>query len=307
MRKFLKQIALFSIPVFIVALTMENIARRVPNPYKYKYEWMQKNADSVEILVFGSSHTFYGVRPDYMEGNVFNLANVSQDKKHDVFLLKYWADRYAKLRTVIMPISYGSWFGKGLDKGIESWRCRFYRIYMDCDLEYPFLSKNNLELSDLGMAKKKIRNYLDGKGDNGCDSLGWGTLYSLSSKNMIAWEDDSKASAAVKRHTVKDWDSIEDNLKIYEAMASFCKKRDIKLIFITTPCWTSYYDKLDRKQLAKMYELTHSFCKRFDVPYFDYFKDERFVADDFYDCDHLSDVGAIKFSQILANDICQIQ
>jgi hypothetical protein len=37
--------------------------------------------------------------------------------------------------------------------------------------------------------------------------------------------------------------------------------------------------------------------------YVDYLKDHRFEANDFYDSNHLSDVGAIKFTKILDNDI----
>lgn len=305
MKKFLTNITLFSIPVFVLAITMEEIARKVPNPYQYKYEWMQEHADSVETLVLGSSHTFYGIRPDYMSSKAFNLANVSQDRIHDEYLLEYWADQYKSLQTIVMPISFSSWFSKGLDKGQENWRCRFYRIYMDCDAIYPFFSKNNLELSDLGMAKTKIKSYFNNTNDRGCDSLGWGTLYSISTKNQKAWKDGSEASAAVKRHTAENWDYVNENMKGYEQIASYCKKRNIQMIIVTTPCWSSYYDNLDKKQLAKMYELTYSFCKKFNITYFDYLKDTRFVADDFYDSNHLSDIGAIKFTKILDNDIQQ--
>lgn len=41
-----------------------------------------------------------------------------------------------------------------------------------------------------------------------------------------------------------------------------------------------------------------------NVSAYDYFKDNRFVADDFYDGNHLtSDVGAVKFGNILREDI----
>ena len=86
-------------------------------------------------------------------------------------------------------------------------------------------------------------------------------------------------------------------------MAEFCKSHNIQLILITTPCWHSYYNNLNKEQLDKMYELTHRFQKQFDVPYLDYLKDTRFEADDFYDSNHLSDVGAIKFTKILDEDI----
>lgn len=263
---------------------------------------MQKNAEDVEILVFGSSHTFYGIRPEFFEGKAFSLANVSQGLKQDLFLLEYWANRYKKLKTVICPISIYSWFGRGLEYGSESYRCRYYKIYMDCDL-YPNLSLYNLELSDFRTAKGKIAKLFSSNEDPGYDEFGWGNTYKLSKKKMNKWNDGTEAEAAVKRHTVKSWDYIHLNYARMKELVDFCKSRNIQLVLITTPCWFSYYDNLNKEQLEKMYELTNRFIEEFDVPYFDYLKDPRFGANDFYDSNHLSDIGAIKFSKILNQDI----
>lgn len=302
MKKFLKFGIFFVLPLIVAAIPLEYLIRQVPNPYKYKYEWMQKNAEDVEVLVFGSSHTFYGIRPEFFEGKAFSLANVSQGLKQDLFLLEYWADRYKKLETVICPISFSSWFGRGLEYGSESYRCRYYKIYMDCDL-YPDLSLYNLELSDFRTAKGKIAKLFSSNEDPGYDEYGWGNTYKLSKKNINKWNDGTEAEAAVKRHTAKSWEYIDMKYAQMKELADFCKSRNIKLVLITTPCWSSYYDNLNKEQLAKMYELTNRFKNEFDVPYFDYLKDSRFEADDFYDSNHLSEIGAEKFTKILDNDI----
>lgn len=302
MKKFLRYCTLFALPILIAALPVEYIIRQVPNPYKYKYEWMQRNAEDVEVLVFGSSHTFYGIRPEFFDGKAFSLANVSQGIRQDLFLLKYWADRYKQLKTIIVPISFSSWFGHGLEYGTESYRCRYYKIYMDCDL-YSDWSLYNLELSDMRTALGKLGKYISNGNDLGYDKYGWGDTYKLAEKKMAKWNDGTEAEAAVKRHTVKNWDYIEMNYEQMKDIAEFCKSHGVQMVLITTPCWHSYYDNLNKEQLSKMYELTHRFQKEFDVPYFDYLKDPRFKADDFYDSNHLSDIGAIKFTKILDKDI----
>ena len=298
MKKFLKYGIFFVLPLIVALIPLEYLIRQVPNPYKYKYEWMQKNAEDVEILVFGSSHTFYGIRPEFFEGKAFSLANVSQGLRQDLFLLEYWADRYKKLKTVICPISFYSWFSHGLEYGSESYRCRYYKIYMDCDL-YPDLSLYNLELSDFRTAKGKIAKLFSSNEDPGYDKYGWGNTYKLSKKSIIKWNDGTEAEAAIKRHTAKSWDYLDLNYARMKELVDFCKSRNIQLVFITTPCWYSYYDNLNKEQLAKMYELTNRFKNEFDVPYFDYLKDPRFEADDFYDSNHLSEIGAAKFTKIL--------
>lgn len=300
MKRFLTYGVLFALPLLVALTTLEYQLRQVPNPYKYKYDWMQKNAEDVEVLVLGTSHTFYAIRPEYLDGNAFSLANTSQELIQDLFFLEYWADRYKKLKTVIFPISYFTWFkGKKMEESIEAYRCRYYSIYMDCDL-YPPLPFYSLELADYRTAKDKTTKLFSPEKDPGYDEYGWGTIYKLSEKNMNRWDDGMEA---VKRHSSKSWDHIDMNYARMKELADFCKSRDIRLILVTTPCWHSYYEHLDEKQLAKMYELTSQFGKEYGITYLDYLKDPRFEADDFFDSNHLSDVGAIKFTKILHEDM----
>ena len=305
MKRFFKQLLLFLLPFPIIAAILEYEIRQIPNPYKYKYEWMQNNAADVETLVFGSSHTFFGVKPEYLQGKAFNMANVSQGREQDWFLLNYWADNYKHLQTVILPISFFSWFGQGLEYGSESYRCRYYKIYMDCDL-YSDFSIYNLELFNWDTAHIKLKKLFDSEDEQDFDEYGWGNAYKLTSKDLKSWENGTEAEAAVKRHTVKSWDYIDKNIVLMKHIAEFCKSHNIQLVLITTPCWSSYYDNLDKKQLDRMYELTHKFQQEYQLPYFDYLKDSRFDADDFYDSNHLSDLGAVKFSKILNADISSL-
>ena len=120
---------------------------------------------------------------------------------------------------------------------------------------------------------------------------------------MREWNNGSEAEEAIQRHYGKDWDAVPDNYTCIERIADFCKSRDIQLILITTPCWKSYYENLDEKQLTHMYGLIRKLQASYGVSYFDYLKDLRFESDDFYDSNHLSDVGAIKFTKILNEDI----
>ena len=52
-----------------------------------------------------------------------------------------------------------------------------------------------------------------------------------------------------------------------------------------------------------MYELTRQFQQANNLIYLDYLKDPRFIANDFFDSNHLSDIGAEKFTKILNEDI----
>lgn len=85
---------------------------------------------------------------------------------------------------------------------------------------------------------------------------------------------------------------MENLCKILE----LCNEANANLILITTPTWHTYYESLDQRQLAKMYEVIDDFQRKNpDVMYYNFMADERFAADDFYDCDHLSNLGRISF------------
>lgn len=302
MKRFLTYCILFILPILAVTVPLEYALRQVPNPYRYKYEWMQAHAEEVKTLVIGNSHTFYGVRPSLLDGPAFSLANVAQDLNHDLFLLQYWADRYDSLKTVIMPISYFTWFSTGVINDAESYRLRYYKLYMDSD-DYPTLSFQSLEISDYRTALGKLKKRLRGDKDPGVDAYGWGNTLVLSRKDTVRWNNGSEAKAAILHHTPKDWNSIEANYAKMSQIGSFCADRHIRLVLVTTPCWSAYTEGLDPVQLEKMHELTELFTQEFHIPYLDYLTDPLFEAEDFFDSDHLSDIGAAKFTRILNEDI----
>ena len=301
MKYFIKYITLFCIPVIIVIIAIEICDRRLPNTYKFKYEWMQQNANEVETLILGSSHSYYGIQPKYLKGKAFNLANPSQLLEQDLFLLKYWSDKYMKLKTVILPISYFSLFAKDL----ASYRCRYYRIYMDCDLYPSYSFSYNFEIAEPKTALFKFRKFIFGiseEVDWFCDKYGNEAFNSISNR-MADWNKNDKRDAA----SAKTWEYIQKNYRILEDLIKFCKDRDINFVMITTPCWHTYCSFLEKRQLKKMYSIIHELQRKYGFPYFNYLQDKRFTADDFFNGSHLSELGEIKFTKILDEDIRSIE
>lgn len=310
MKRFVTNCVLFSIPVVLTAVLLELAARSTDNTYKQKYAWMQKNASRVETLVMGSSHTYYGVRPRFLDGMAYNLANTSQDWEHDLELLRRWAAEYRRLKTVIVPVSASSWFTGGLKHGMESFRCRYYKIYMDCDL-YPDLSQYSFELTNLKTARIKLATFFHDliyPPPVATDSeLGWDDGDSEPGKDTQQWKDGSEARKAVERHTAKTWDYTRQNYRYIKAIADLCLQQGARLVLITTPCWKSYYENLPEKQIRKMHALTQQLQREYDITYLDYMIDHRFTADDFHDSNHLSKQGAEKFTKLLNEDMKSVR
>ncbi len=306
MKKFLLNCLPYVLFILIGASSAELLLRRTPNPYRFKYEWMERNCGSVETLVLGSSHTFYGIKPSLLDGVAFNLANVSQDYSYDRYLLEYWKDRYSRLRTVIVPVSYFSWVDDDIVSGNESYRQRYYRLYMDCDL-YPGSFLSGLEVSNVASAKEKFRQVLMGDKDAGCDEDGWGTMFAPAVSPADELDDSLAVRSVVSHSTFSDWYMVDKNFREMKAIAEFCNEHEIQLILVTTPCWHLYCDFLDKRQLKNMHELIDSIVSGYGALYLNYMNDPRFQPSDFHDNNHLSETGAIKFTQLLNNDLSQIR
>lgn len=308
MKRFLIYLFSILVPVVLVLGICEYLVRQVPNPYKYKEEWMEKHHNEVEILVFGGSHMFYGVKADLLGNNAFNLANTSQGLKYDYFLFKKFD--CPNLRMMVMPISYTTFFGGRIENGSEWYRAIFYRIYMDYP-EHSIFSRYNYEFTNMKVFRAKLRKYFKPSKKLEFDDYAWGAIYRLEDKDTVRWNNGSEAEEAAKRHTNKDWVkaclNAKDNCALLEDIASICEKKNILLVLITTPCWKDYTNLLDKRQLSTMYDLISEFQKKHEVIYLDYLRDDRFGPNDFYDSNHLSDIGAVKFSKILRNDIEKYQ
>ncbi len=297
MRKFLIRISVFALLVVMTLAIGETVVRSMPNPYRTKHQGMIMCAGDVETIILGSSHSYYGVYADSVERS-YNLANVSQIFKYDYLLLKQYAENCKNLHTVVIPMSYCSLFDPNFETNDDWWYVINYVLYMDVDAT-PNKLKYYCEVFHMPAFREKLRalvktNYLE------CDSLGFGVNYKLENRDD-SW--DKYGSMAAKRHTASNWDFLEENIYYLEEIIKFCQSRGVDVVLVTLPAWHSYYENLDERQLAKMYEVTFAMCKKYGLRYYDYMKDKRFVTDDFFDCDHMSDVGAKKFTSILKKEV----
>jgi hypothetical protein len=277
---------------------IEYLVRQVPNPYKYKNQYIERHADNIETLILGTSHTYYGLDPSCFETSTFNLANVSQPLKYDYYLLQHYAPSCKILKRIILPVSYFSLNGVDTEDGGDWWLAINYKRYMGCPYHSDF-SKYNFEVSHPKVVQKKLLSIFLGS-NIGCDSLGRG---SYESTNKPSGWDTSIATTEVKHHTTYDASLIGTQTHYLDDIAQYCNEHNLDLILVTTPTWHSYYEQMNATQLSRMYEQIYTIQRQFNIAYYDFLKDRRFVADDFHDADHLSDVGARKFSKILNDTI----
>lgn len=302
MGKFILRILIFLIPLLMILTALEYIAQSSPNSYRYKNDYIANNCDSVNTLILGSSHTFYGINPEILGNNSFNLANVSQDLKFDLYLLEKSIAQCKNLKTLIVPISYFTLYETPLDKGNEKFRVKFYEHYMGYD-DSLLNCIEKLELYNPAILQTKIKDYcklhFGTDEDFGYNSLGWATGYK---ECMIDGNIEKDAIKTIARHTPSE-EYVDINIENLNKIATLCYKNNIRLFFITTPTLPAYYNKIKNERWSYTTSVINNICLKYKASYYSYLNDERFDTSDFFDIDHLCHKGAEKFSTILKEEI----
>ena len=297
MSRFFKNIFFFAIPVILFLVGLEFYMRALPNEYRYKAQWMDQHLDSVETLVLGSSKAYYGIRPDCFSTTAFNLATVSGRPDYDYEVLKKYAGKAKNLKTVIYPVFYEFFFDPPFEDCVEWPRAGYYQIYWDCHL-HPLLSKYSLEIASIFAVKTKLADYKYYNGQT-CDSLGFG----LQSNSKYSNQDENAAKMEIikslQRHKAPDFTYEDYNYAYLEKTAILCSQNNIRLILVAMPCKKAYTDNLDKTQNDEYHRLTQKLVSQYSLEFHDFTSNPQFSDSDFFDSNHLNEIGAAKLSTIL--------
>lgn len=241
MKKFLFHLLKIVLPILFFFLVLEIAIRKIPNDYQLKKDYLNKNGSEINTLILGSSHTFYGLNPEFFSKKTFNAAYVSQSLDLDYAILNTYQSELRNLKTVIIPISYFSLF-ETLETDVEKWRIKNYVLYYNLPNQYNFTDNFETLNNDIKLnVKKAVKHYVLGKSFITSSNLGWGNNYSSQIKKKI------NGAITAKKHTAKSFNLYSENLKSLQNIIYLCQKKNIKIIFITTPTHASY---LDRKSVV---------------------------------------------------------
>ncbi len=262
--------------------------------YAAKKYYIEQQLDSIETLVLGSSESFNGIDPTYFSSKTFNLANVSQTLFYDKALtLKYMA-KMPKLKNVIINISYFSFFYQ-LHDIKEKWRDDYYKLYFDINLskdknftihKYSYLSVYQLKHS-IGLA---FNNFKD---SNAVNILPNGYQPRIQQELI----NDSTGLARVTIHHNEIFKKRRKEIEInVEDFIVQIKRKNINIVFITTPVYTTYSKFCYPKIIEQNSNFINQLTSKYQCKYYNYFTDTSFKKIDFFDNDHLNNNGAKKLS-----------
>ncbi len=298
MKKNIVRLFVFLFPIFLIWASLEVFYRVVPNNYTVKYESVNKQKNKIEVLLFGTSHCFYGLNPKYFSSYTFNLSNITQTLYFDALLFEEYFDQMPNLKQVVFCIEYSN-LSKKDNTDEDLFRKYYYENYMHLDV--PIVSVFDPKKYSLAFSRslEKTMEVLERYDNVGsivdCRENGWGFTY----PKVHRFKPEFNAKERAKAHIDGSLDFSVNQARLQRMIAA-CKKRNIEVVIVSLPQTELYTTYLNPVKVQKIFRTCADFAiKNDNVRYLNLFTDKRFVDEDFFDADHLNDVGAVKCSKIV--------
>jgi len=293
MKKFLFGIFLFCIPLIIVTIGCEIFLRNLNNEYRQKRDQLEANADSIEVLILGSSHAMDGINPDKFTLYAHNLAFAGQSIHFDRKLTEKYLPVLPNLKYAILMLDYNSLYYEN-DEG----RSFFYKYYYDIDYKNLKYCKENISQTFFVYNPEIILSMIE-------ISLKYKGYYKLVKGwiNIMGRNDDFVTSVEKNRlrakafnEMVHSWDGGDSALIDLKEFISFLQAENITPILVNYPYYPLMRNFLDASVLESNKRIGLELSQKYQIHYLDYFDDDSFTIADFFNCDHLNVEGAAKIS-----------
>jgi len=302
MRKYLKRLVLFVLPLVALLAALEYGLRSIPNNYAYARDYILEHGDSIEVLILGNSHAFNGIDPFGFAAPAFNASAVAQDHKRDLALFERYIDELPALKHVIVPVSYFT-IGAMIEDGPEPWRIRNYVIYHDLPEQASMpehwleLSRNRKLESILMIPRYLLHDSTRIQGRSRGGSPG---------KHKAGLDFSSAGIETAKRHTIASTERYRENRGYLERLVQLAGERGIHVHLFNPPGHQAYREAMNAEQLAIAKACGRELATAHKhVTYHDLLDDERFQEADFSDSDHLQSSGTLKLTRILSADLAE--
>jgi len=289
MKNFLYRIFLFCIPVIIITIGAEIYVRTMPTQYKQKRDQLIANADSIEVLIMGSSHAMDGVDPNQFSLYAHNLAFASQSIYFDRKLIEKFLPDLPRLKYVILMLDYNS-----LYYDHDAKRDFFYKYYYDIDYKGRKFCKEFILQSFFVYTPEQTLALINKRPE--VLVKGWVNEAGRDDKAVTSVEK-SELRAKGFNHTVNSWKGGDLVLNDLEALINLLQSKKITPVLITYPNFSTIKDFLDASVIERNKSVGNALSQKYQIPYLDYFDDDSFTIADFFNCDHLNAQGAAKLSR----------
>ena len=297
MKRFLKTLFFFAVPIVIISLFFELYLRNLNTIYKQKLNGLEENYNNIEMLVLGNSHAYNNIDPSQFDMEAYNMAGSNQSLYFDKRIVLKHLEQLPKLKYVLISIDYHSLYFSS--QGIrDTW------LYYDYKIKYKNKSNflNNISYFwfgytpkiTLSIMKSEILDKINNKKSENVKSKGWVPNYGYNEKGFTEWSIKTRANFF--NNEIKN---AKEHIEISKDLHEFIEvleTKNITPIIITNPMYKEVYKYLNPSFVEKNKNEISTLIKKYELPYLDFSKVD-YEKTLFYNCDHLNQEGAILYSK----------
>jgi|TARA_R110002020_G_scaffold191187_1_gene390984 hypothetical protein len=299
-RKFIIYLLAFFVPVILVYGLIEYAAMQLPISTKYVAEYMNEEADAIEVLVLGSSQMKGGINPAFMTSKTLNLAGGNQHHDTDFKILQQLINRFPKLKTVVLETSYSHF--ELPHNGKHFWKNSVYLKYYGVNnFERPTYFKDELiYLSNPKFISDQMVNYyatkeiLYGFNRFGYDTLNYDGLF----KDLHYDEAKISEKKVFKINKIPSAKIFETNTELFFKMLAFLEAKNLNVVLCKAPMYKTFLPQRVPEILSRRDSIVAVAKARFDnVSVLSLETDTiHYNVRDYWNQSHLNPTGAKKFT-----------
>ena len=297
-RKFLKYLGIFFIPIIGIAVALEILVVDLPSPFKIVGEYIEQEADDIEVAVFGSSQIKNSVNPEFLDKNTLNISSSAQHHNTDFNLLKGLVDRLPNLNTVVFEVSYGHFEIPHNSK--YYWKNSVYLKYYDINTfgRPTGPADNLLFISHPGyFSNQFVDYYLRDSLPYQYNKWGFDNNFYEGKFRKLNYDIEAIEKSTVKINRGENIRTLKCNVEYFEQMLEFCYERGIKVVIISPPTFRNYNEKRDKNILRRRDSVLAVLQSKHEgLVFLNAETDPLFKVRDFRNENHLNPHGAKKFS-----------
>ena len=261
-------------------------------------EYIEQEADDIEVVVFGSSQIKNSVNPEFLNRNTLNMSSSAQHHNTDFSLLKGLVDRLPKLKTVVFEVSYGHFEIPHNSK--YYWKHSVFLKYYDINTFGRPTGPTDklLFLSHPGyFSNQFVDYYLRDSLPYQYNKWGFDKNFYEGKFQKLNYDIEAIEKSTVKMNRRENVSTLKYNVEYFEQMLDFCKERGIDVVIISPPTFKNYNAKRDKDILRRRDSVLAVFKQKYkDLKLLNSETDPFFKVRDFRNENHLNPHGAKKFS-----------
>ena len=276
----------------------------------YDYYWLKnslRNAYDKRTVITGSSYGLFGMDFSQLTDEI-NLSLPSQDMFYTTKGIYEVAKNNANIKNIILCCGYYYFFSDLSRTKNKGGLSRISKVYepLSWGRHNGFIipaQENTLYDSEIFDVDKIADLYSMGEWEKGYFTPERPREITVTKKWTDLSEEEKIIScerrAAVHNREINRTGSLKENIRIFHELVSFCKDNNINLYMVVTPVTNYYYNNLNKRFKEIFYSVLND--EEYDINVLDFISDanDMFSDEDFIDTDHLSEIGARKFTNII--------